>query len=72
MKRTIKFLTLITLFTTSIVFSASAQDEPPCPPGGCDDEDPIDIPFDGGASLLLAAGLGIGGKKIYDGFKNRK
>ncbi|GAL84042.1 hypothetical protein MYP_1270 [Sporocytophaga myxococcoides] len=72
MKKTIKFLALFTLFTTSIVISVSAQDDPPCPPGGCDDEDPIDIPFDGGASMLLAAGIGIGGKKIYDSYKNRK
>jgi len=72
MKKTIKFLTLFTLLSTGVVFTSFGQSEPPPPPGGDEDEDPLDIPFDGGASLLLAAGLGIGGKKIYENYKNRK
>ena len=30
------------------------------------DPDPVDVPFDGGLSLLVAAGIGIGAKKAYD------
>jgi hypothetical protein len=72
MKKKLKLLSLFTLLTIGVVFIAEGQ---PCPPGGCDDEDPSEetsIPFDGGASLLLAAGLGIGGKKLYENFKNKK
>lgn len=71
MKKITKFLTLFSLLSIGLVFTSLAA-EPPCPPGGCDDEDTIDIPFDGGASILLAAGIGIGGKKIYESYKNRK
>ena len=34
------------------------------------DPDPVDVPFDGGLSLLIAAGIGIGAKKAYD--RNKK
>lgn len=30
------------------------------------DPDVTDVPFDGGVSLLVAAGIGYGMKKIYD------
>lgn len=32
-------------------------------PGG--DEDVLDVPLDGGISLLLVAGVGYGAKKLY-------
>lgn len=32
-------------------------------PGG--DEDVVDVPIDGGLSLLLVAGAGYGAKKLY-------
>lgn len=35
---------------------------------GCDPFDP-DCPIDGGLSLLIAAGIGIGAKKAYEGRK---
>ncbi len=36
---------------------------------GCDPLDPL-CPIDGGLSLLIAAGIGIGAKKAYDKKKN--
>lgn len=42
------------------------------PPGdpGCDPLDPA-CPIDGGLSLLIAAGIGVGAKKAYDARKAR-
>lgn len=38
-----------------------------------DDPDPgVDIPFDGGLSLLIAAGIGYAAKKGYDKRKKEK
>jgi hypothetical protein len=34
------------------------------PGGGCDGQDP-NCPIDGGVSLLIAAGIGLGAKKAY-------
>ncbi|RYF89349.1 MAG: hypothetical protein EOO00_10075 [Chitinophagaceae bacterium] len=42
--------------------TAHAQLEPPDPCSGPDDVCPID----GGLSLLIAAGIGLGAKKAYD------
>lgn len=39
---------------------AMAQIDP-----GCDPDDPL-CPIDGGISLLIAAGIGIGAKRVYD------
>jgi len=36
--------------------------DPTDPP---DDPDPLDTPIDGGLSLLIAAGIGVGAKKIH-------
>jgi len=44
-------------------FAGIAQGEP-----GCDPLDPT-CPIDGGLSLLIAAGIGIGAKKAYDAKK---
>jgi len=38
---------------------------------GCDPLDPL-CPIDGGLSLLIAAGIGIGAKKAYDAKKKEK
>ena len=37
-----------------------------------DDIDPLNAPFDGGASILLASGLAYGAKKYRERKKNRK
>ncbi len=38
---------------------------------GCDPLDPA-CPIDGGLSLLIAAGIGVGAKKAYDTRKQKK
>jgi len=40
------------------------------PPGGCF-PDPC-VPIDGGISLLIAAGVAYGGKKLYQAKKNKE
>ncbi len=42
------------------------EEDPPCgPPFG-----PVCVPIDGGISLLIAAGMALGGKKAYDAYRN--
>lgn len=40
---------------------------------GPDENDPVDfvVPLDGGLSLLVAAAVGYGSKKMYDARKNK-
>ncbi len=45
-------------FFLALPFACLAQ------PGG--DEDVVDVPIDGGISLLVVAGVGYGAKKIYN------
>lgn len=62
MKKISQFVLLIVLLVVpAIVFGqpSSGTTEPGCFPPPC-------IPIDGGATLLIAAGLAIGGKKAYD------
>ena len=60
---------LLMVLTTALMFGAG----PPGPPGGGGGGPPCwpppCVPIDGGISLLIAAGIFYGGKKIYD---NRK
>lgn len=59
------FLSL--LFVIGVCALATAQTGPPISgpgPGGC--FPPPCIPVDGGLSLLIAAGIGLAGKKAYD------
>jgi hypothetical protein len=74
MKRLVKnkqvlFILFLVVCTSATVFAAG----PPGPPGGggggYDCWPPPCVPIDGGVSLLIAAGIFYGGKKIYD---NRK
>ena len=41
------------------------------PDAGCDPLDPA-CPIDGGLSLLIAAGIGLGAKKAYDSRKKEQ
>lgn len=50
---------VLCLASFAILISQIALAQPPPPP------DPT-IPIDGGISLLLAAGIGYGAKKIYE------
>ena len=54
---------LITLLILP-AFLNTALGQPPPPP-------PQDIPLDGGISLLLAAGIAFGAKKIHSSEKNK-
>ena len=63
----LKQLTLIFFFCLSAVL-VFAQGGPGDPGGG-----PVGaIPVDGGLAFLLAAGVGYGAKKVWDGRKSRK
>ena len=61
------FLVLVLLGAPAIVLAqpASGTNDPGCFPPPC-------IPIDGGATLLIVAGLAIGGKKAFDARKNNK
>lgn len=62
---------LIAIFALPFV-SLSDPPGPPAPPGSGQPgsgqgggQDPVGAPIDGGIGILLALGLGYGGKKIY-------
>lgn len=59
MKKTL-FLSLLLTFS-GLVISQVALAQPPPPP-----MNPTSVPIDGGLSLLLAAGAGLGAKKAWD------
>ena len=57
--------------------SAYVKAQVPCDPfdpaPGCDEYDPdTNVPIDGGASILVAAGVAYGIKKIHDKRNQRK
>ena len=63
MSRTIKQgLFVMVMMTLILIFPLVMHAQPSDP--GCDPLDPA-CPIDGGLSLLLAAGVGIGVKKAY-------
>lgn len=64
MKNTL-FLTLLLTFA-GLVISQVALAQPPPPP-----VNPAAVPIDGGLSLLLAAGAGLGAKKAWDLHKQK-
>lgn len=56
------------LFVAALFLSvqtAWAQGEPP--EGGPEPDNPTNVPIDGGASLLLAAGVGLGLRQLRRG-----
>ncbi len=60
---------LVVLLTVGAPLVSLAQGGPGDP--GCDPLDPA-CPIDGGLSLLIAAGIGIGAKKAYDARNKQK
>ncbi len=62
MNKTRRFLiyTIIFVFFTILIQSVSMA-QPPDP--GCNPDDPT-CPIDGGVTLLIAAGIGIGARKL--------
>lgn len=70
MKNAIYRVITLSVFLIGIALMLDAQTGPPIQgpgPGGC--FPPPCIPVDGGLSLLIAAGIGIAGKKAYDHHK---
>jgi hypothetical protein len=69
MKKVLLQVVLAVLLIGTVQLTAYAQGKPPKPPkdngnkGG--KKDPKQIPLDGGLSLLLAAGVGLGAKKMF-------
>ncbi len=78
--RTIYKAFFLVVLTVSVGNYAIAQDGPdggpdtPCPPdSNLDDCDPDNqVPIDGGAGILVAAGVAYGIKKVYDKRKQNK
>lgn len=56
-----KILVLVTVMCLPAI--SHAQQDPP--------DDPVDVPIDGGLSILLAAGVGYGVKKAYSSHKKK-
>ncbi len=62
-----KITPLILLFVLTITTEIKAQPGPPAGGGPpCGEPFGPACPIDGGVSLLIAAGLALGGKKAYD------
>jgi hypothetical protein len=72
MRSLTKFLFIAALLILPLTFLS----QPPDPPGGgtppCGGPFGGVCPIDGGVSLLVAAGLALGGKKAYDVGKKRR
>ena len=68
--RKTKYLLMVAVFLifTSACFAQNGSDPGSTDPGGGGPGNPDDTntPFDGGVSLLVAAGVGYGVKKAYD------
>lgn len=64
-KTYILFLVFILVTTVACINVVLAQGPPPPPPP------PSQIPIDGGVSLLVAAGVAYGAKKVYDNKKKK-
>lgn len=62
----------VVLLAASLAAPAIGFTQPPPPPPPIDTKDPTPIPFDGGLSLLLAAGAGYAIKKGREYRKQKK
>jgi hypothetical protein len=73
MKKIKLVLILLAIFALPII----SLPDPPGPPGsgggagGGGGPHPVGAPIDGGLGILLAIGLGYGGKKLYTARKSR-
>lgn len=57
--------------STYVNAQATGPCDPVTPEPGCENYDP-DVPIDGGASILVAAGVAYGLKKIHDKRNQKK
>lgn len=66
MKKIAAALMMVVLFCLPYMVTAQPPN-PGCDPFECPLDDPACcVPIDGGLSLLIAAGIGLGAKKAYD------
>ena len=56
-----QFVFVVALFITALILPGLCFSQPPPPPPPPQD---TEVPFDGGLSILLAAGVGYGVKKF--------
>lgn len=64
-----KAVLILALILSPIIISKIFSQPPPPPSGPLCWPPPCAIPLDGGVSILIAAGIAYGGKKIYDNSK---
>ena len=70
LKKVFPVILLVAVFIFSAIESnAGGPPGPPMGPPPCWPP-PCSVPLDGGISLLIAAGVALGGKKLYD-FRKR-
>ena len=70
LKNSLFTLLMIVLIMVLPILSNGQVDPPPGPVGGNNPD--TNVPIDGGLSLVLAAGVGYGAKKIRDYNKKRR
>ena len=63
-----KYIVMLGLVIVANLLAPLTINAQTAPDPGCDPLDPA-CPIDGGLSLLIAAGIGIGAKKAYDSRK---
>ena len=67
MFRRVLFLVGVTVFLASHAYAVDGPCNPDNQEPDCENYDPdTEVPIDGGASILIAAGVAYGVKKIYD------
>lgn len=70
MIKKLRLLLVMGMITVPVILMA--QTDPPPGPGEGGGGGVTDAPFDGGVSLLVAAGVAYGLKKVYDKKKEEK
>lgn len=68
----VAILSVLIILFNSYYSLAQCDPDDPGTPNGCDPTDIDDVPIDGGASVLIAAGVAYGLKKAYDKRKQNK
>ena len=69
--RTLIILCVLTISSAILFAQGPPVPNPPAPAGSIPGA-PVGIPVDGGITILVAAGIGFGAKKIKDARKNNQ